>query len=110
MNEIMYKVNVRNKENNTLIYARYFDKKKDAVAFRDDYNSKFDKFVAALQTKKVKLQYHHQALEKGYISKGYGRDEYYNGKYGIGIKRHIENIKNKVSNQYHTIEYYIEVS
>ena len=105
----MYKVNVRNKENNTLIFARYFDKKKDAVAFRNDYNNRYDKFVAALQSKSVKLKYHHQALEKGYICKGYGRDEYYNGKHGIGIKRHLENALTKVANQYHIIQYYIEV-
>ena len=107
----MYKVNVTKKDSKVLVFSKYFVKKKDAVLFRNDYNSRSKKevFVATLQTKRVKLVYHHQALEKGYICKGYGRDEYYNGKYGIGIKRHIENIKNKVSNQYHTIEYYIEV-
>jgi hypothetical protein len=106
----MYKVNVRSKENNTLIYARYFDKKKDAVAFRNDYNSKFDKFVAALQSKSVKLEYHHQALEKGYFGKGCGRDDYYDGRYGVGFKRHLENaLTYKVSKQYHIVQYYVEV-
>ncbi len=105
----MYKVNVRNKENKTLAYAKYFDKKKDAVAFRNNYNSKFDKFVATLQSKSVNLKYHHQALEKGYFGKGCGRDDYYNGRYGVGFKRHLENALTKVANQYHIIQYYVEV-
>lgn len=107
----MYKVNVTKKDSKVLVFSKYFAKKKDAILFRNNYNFRNEKnFIATLQTKRVELVYHHQALEKGYISKGCGRDEYYNGKFGVGIKRHIENIKNKVSNQYHTIEYYIEVS
>jgi hypothetical protein len=105
----MYKVNVRNKENKTLVYARYFNKKKDAVAFRNNYNSKFDKFVATLQSKNVNLKFHHQALEKGYFGKGCGRDDYYDGRYGVGFKRHLENALTKVANQYHIIQYYVEV-
>lgn len=107
---IMYKVKVIRKNNKALVFFKYFDKKKDAILFRNNYNSisKKEIFVATLQTKRVELAYHHQALEKGYICKGHGHDEYYNGKYGVGIKKHIENAKNKVSNQYHFIQYYIE--
>ena len=101
----MYKVNVKN--GNTFMFARYFDKKKDAIRYRDDYNS--SGFNATLQSKRVSVYYHHTALQRGYVRKGCGYDEYYNGKFGTGFKRHLDNRVRKVSNTYHYIDYYLEV-
>ena len=101
----MYKVNIKNGK--CLVFSRYFEKKKDAIAYRNRYNSNFD-FKATLQEKRVEMRYHHTATERGYVAKGHGWDDYYEGKFGVGFKRHIENCKRNVSNQYHYIEYYVE--
>jgi hypothetical protein len=106
----MYKINVKDNKKN-LLFFKYFDKRKDAIIFRDDYNSKFSHkgYKAELQSKSVKIKYHHTALTRGYICKGHGYDESYQGKYGLGFRRHIENSRSSVSNNYHYIEYYVEV-
>lgn len=101
----MYKVNIKNGKR--LVFSRYFDKKKDAIAYRNHYNSKFT-FKATLQEKSVEMRYHHTATERGYVTKGHGRDDYYEGKFGVGFKRHIENNVRQPSKDYHFIEYYVE--
>ena len=104
----MYKLSITH--NGKFVLAKYFDSKKKAIAFRDEYNRNFncDDYVAKLQSKKVSLIFHHSSTEKGYITKNSGRDDYYEGKFGIGIKRHIPNCKTDCTNQYHIIEYYVE--
>lgn len=105
----MYKVNHFN--NGKFIFAKYFDSKKEATEIRDEYNAKFGAkgFRAKLQTKRVSLAFHHSALERGYIRKKNGYNEYYKGLYGVGIKKHIPNCEmTRTSNTYHCIEYYLE--
>lgn len=104
----MYKVNIKNGKR--LVFSRYFDKKKDAIAYRNlyNYNSKKIVFKATLQGKRVEMHYHHTATERGYVKKGYGWDDYYEGKFGVGFKRHIENNVTQPSNNYHFIDYYVE--
>ena len=97
--------------NGKFVMARYFTKRSEAISKRKAYNYAFncDGYKATLCTKSVELKYHHSALERGYISKNSGREDYYCGKYGVGIKRHIPNCESKCSNEYHLIEYYIEI-
>ena len=111
----MYKLNI--KRNGIFVMSKYFDARKEAIKVRDNYNRSFncDGYVATLQPTKVELTFHHYALERGYIRKNEGRDEYYNGKFGVGIKRHTPNWVTKKnephkfhSNNYHLVEYYVE--
>lgn len=108
----MYKLNI--KRNGNFLMSMYFDARKEAIKVRDNYNRNFncDGYVATLQPTKVELTFHHCALERGYITKNNGRDDYYNGKFGVGIKRHIPNCltksRERYSNNYHLVEYYVE--
>lgn len=103
----MYKVNI--KKNRVFASSRYFDNRKDAVAFRETINlRKGNGLEAALQSRQVNVRYHHRSLAKGYVAKGLSYDEYYDGKFGVGFKRHIENCKESVSNSYHYVDYYVE--
>jgi len=55
------------------------------------------------------MKYHHSALSRGYIRKGHGWTQQYNGKFGKGEIRHIPNAETTIkTNNYHLIEYYIE--
>jgi hypothetical protein len=106
----MYKVNHFN--NGKFFFAEYFESKKEAIEVRDEYNAKFGAkgFRAKLQTKRVSLVFHHSALERGYIGKKNGYNEYYKGLYGVGIKKHIPNCERAHTSNtyYHYIEYYLE--
>ena len=93
--------------------AKYFDSKKEAIEVRDKYNHNFncDGYSATLQAKRVELVYHHSALERGYITKNGGRDDYYDGKYGVGFKRHrpnCETLRCLRSSYFHVVWYYVE--
>lgn len=102
----MYKVNVR--KNGKVVSSHYSSKRKDAIAFRDNVNSLNNGCSATLQKKQVELVFHHRSLTRGYIAKGLSYAEYYDGKFGTGIKHHIENCEVSVSKSYHYIDYYVE--
>jgi len=91
-------------------YRKYFASSDEANEYVNYYNSNFgDSHHCAKIVGEVNMKFHHSSLGKGYIAKGHGRDESYNGEFGVGFIKHIPNAECSVNTtNYHVIEYYVE--
>lgn len=99
----MYKVEFQYSETGCRC-ARYYEHRKDAIAAKESYKG----YKAHIASNRVEVKYHHRALAKGYICKDCTYQEEYDGRFGVGYRLHIENCRERVSNSYHYVEYYIE--